>query len=170
MISSGLGEAFNGMGRARRMPIGLKRAVMVWAIAATMLPHSTAFAEDAAHPALVPEIEATPLPGQPGGVVFHAKPSGLVYKLDAREPTPLPEEFRFDFAHRPAPATGVRLTPAYSAPKGGWSVSGRAGPLRWLTPITADGESVVRFGGRVPDQPRTPGLGIFNLSVHYAFE
>ena len=146
-----------------------KRA-MVWAIAATILPHLTAFAEEAAQAVLVPGIDTTLLSNQPGGIVFHAKPSGLVYNLDVRDPAPRLEEYRFDFAYRPAPATGVRLAPAYSVPKGGWSVSGRAGPLRWLTPITADGESTLRFGGRVPGQPRTPGLGTFNLSVHYSFE
>jgi hypothetical protein len=49
-------------------------------------------------------------------------------------------------------------------------MSVRAGVLRWLTPIDGDGGITMRLGGRIADQPRTPGLGSFNLSLHYAFE
>jgi len=28
----------------------------------------------------------------------------------------------------------------------------------------------MRFGGRVKGQPRMPGMGLFNIGVHYNFE
>jgi len=158
------------------MSMLLQRAMTVWAIAAVILPHSTAFAEEATPGTPVPVIETAPSTAttapadDPGVIVFQARSSGLNYKLDVRDSAPLSEEFRFDFARRPAPATGIRLTPVAGVNRGGWAFSGRAGPLRWLTPITSEGSTVMRFGGRVPDQPRTPGLGKFNLSIHYAFE
>ena len=153
----------------------LQRAMTVWAIAVVILPHSTAFAEEAMPGVSASVIETAPSTAatapadDPGVIVFHARSSGINYNLDVRDPA-LPQEFRFDFVHRPAPATGIRLTPAAGVNRGGWAFSGRAGPLRWLTPITSEGSTVMRFGGRVPDQPRTPGLGNFNLSIHYAFE
>jgi len=62
------------------------------------------------------------------------------------------------------------VSPAISAHKTGWQFSGRLGPVRWLTPLEGDGGTTVRFGGRVPGQPRMPGMGLFNLGVHYTFE
>jgi hypothetical protein len=158
------------------MSMLLQRTMTMWAIAVVILPHSPAFAEEATPGSPVSIIETAPSTAAtapadvPGVIVFHARSSGLNYKLDVRDPVPLPEEFRFDFAHRPAPSTGIRLTPVAGVNRGGWAFSGRAGPVRWLTPITSEGSTVMRFGGRVPDQPRTPGLGNFNLSIHYAFE
>jgi len=154
----------------------LQRAMMVSTIAALIQPQSTAFAEEAAPATPAPVVETAPSSAaaapaeQPEGIVFHARPTGLVYKLDARDAAPLPETYRFDFERQPMPATGIRLAPAYGAPRGGWSVSGRLGPLRWLTPLSNEGATVMRFGGRIPGQPRTPGLGPFNLSAHYEFE
>jgi hypothetical protein len=158
------------------MPMLLQRAMMVSTIAALILPQSTAFAEEAAPATPAPVVETAPSSAaaapaeQPEGTVFHARPAGLVYRLDARDAAPLPETYRFDFERQPMPATGIRLAPAYGAYRGGWSLSGRAGPVRWLTPLSSEGTTVMRFGGRVPGQPRTPGLGLFNLSAHYEFE
>lgn len=154
----------------------LQRATIVWAIAAIVLPVPAAHAEEASPEAPSPAIESLP-PGaapepavQLESVAFDARPAGLIYRLDAQDRAGPPESFRFDFAQRPASATGVRLLPATGASRGGWSFSGRAGPLRWLTPIGGEGETQLRLGGRVPGQPRTPGLGRFSVSVHYDFE
>lgn len=150
----------------------VQRAMVVSTIAAMMLPQSV-FAEEAA-PAPVIETAPSSAAAAPAeqsvGIVFHARPAGLVYKLDARDAAPLPDSYRFDFERQPMPATGIRLAPASAAPRIGWSVSGRLGPLRWLTPLSSEGATVMRFGGRVPGQPRTPGLGPFNLSAQYEFE
>jgi hypothetical protein len=51
----------------------------------------------------------------------------------------------------------------------GWQFSGRVGPLRWLTPLDHEGESEMRFGGRVYGQPRMPGMGHFNVGINYNF-
>lgn len=69
-------------------------------------------------------------------------------------------------------ATGSRLnlSRAPYAPKTGWEMSGRAGPLRWLSPIDGEGETQVRLGGRLEGQPRMPGMGLFNIGIHYNFE
>lgn len=69
-----------------------------------------------------------------------------------------------------AGATGLRLSPAPYAPKPGWEVSGRVGPLRFLSPLDGEGETRLRLGGRLPGQPRMPGMGLFNLGLHYNFE
>jgi hypothetical protein len=49
-------------------------------------------------------------------------------------------------------------------------MSGRVGPLRWLSPLEGEGEASVKLGGRIKDQPRMPGLGLFNVEIHYNFE
>jgi len=150
--------------------------MIVWAIAVLVLPHSTAYAEEAAPRTPAPVMEnapsnVAPAPADhPGGMLLDAKPAGLVYRLDARDSALASEEFRFDFAHRPPPPTGIRLTPALSAARSGWAISGRAGPVRWLTPLDGESGTTMRLGGRVADQPRTPGLGLFNMSLHYRFE
>jgi hypothetical protein len=155
----------------------LQRTLIVLGIAVIVLPRSTAYAQEAITEKRASIIESAPTNTAPTpadqtswGMVPESRPASLFYKLDVRDPAPPSEEFRFDFAHRPAPATGIRLVPAAGASRGGWAVSGRAGPLRWLTPISSEGGTVMRFGGRVPNQPRTPGLGNFNLSIHYSFE
>jgi hypothetical protein len=70
----------------------------------------------------------------------------------------------------PAAGTGLTFAPAPSAAKPGWEVSGRVGPLRFLSPLDGEGDARLRFGGRVPGQPRMPGMGLFNVGVHYNFE
>lgn len=66
--------------------------------------------------------------------------------------------------------TGLTLTPAPSASRPGWEMSGRVGPLRFLSPLDGEGDTRMRLGGRVPGQPRMPGMGLFNLGIHYNFE
>jgi len=71
-----------------------------------------------------------------------------------------------------ANGAGVSLninTRSYAS-RPGWAFSGRVGPVRWLTPLDGEGDTRLRFGGRVPGQPRLPGMGLFNVGVHYAFE
>jgi hypothetical protein len=154
----------------------LQRATILWAIAAIVLPASAAHAEEAVPEAPSSAIESSrpgpaPEPAvQFESVVFDARPSGLIYRLDEQGGAGRTEDLRFDFAQFPASAAGTRFLPAAGAPRTGWSFSGRAGPFRWLAPISGEGETKLRFGGRVPGQPRTPGLGHFNLSVHYDFE
>jgi len=105
-----------------------------------------------AWPALAPATEARPAPqiegaataATPGDVNRYSLVSGAGSSLDFNAKS---------YASRP-----------------GWAFSGRVGPLRWLTPLDSEGDTKLRFGGRVPGQPRLPGMGLFNVGVHYAFE
>ena len=156
----------------------LQRAMIVWAMAATALPVVAAHAAEATPAAPPPAIESTPPNPAPEaapsvlmeGLLVDAKPAGLIYKVDVPASAPRPDDFRFDFAQRPAANAPLMLTPVVSTYRTGWAFSGLMGPLRWLTPIDGDGETKVRLWGRVPDQPRTPGLGHYNINLHYAFE
>jgi hypothetical protein len=80
------------------------------------------------------------------------------------------EDALYGFPSGGAGGAGLKLSPSSSAPKPGWEVSGRVGPLRFLSPLDSDRETKVRLGGRVPGQPRMPGLGLFNVGIHYNFE
>ena len=80
------------------------------------------------------------------------------------------EDTQYGFPSRAAGGTGLKLTPSAYAPKTGWEISGRFGPIRFLSPLDSERESKVRFGGRLPGQPRMPGLGKFNVGIHYNFE
>ena len=154
----------------------VRGAIILWAMAATVLPVSPAYAADAApreESSAIEDVHAKAAPAPAvrlEGIPVDARPAGLIYQLDAPAPEARPDGFRFDFAQRPAPVPAPRLLPTVGASRGGWAFSGRAGPLRWLTPIDGEGETTVRLWGRVADQPRTPGLGMFNMSLHYAFE
>jgi hypothetical protein len=158
----------------------VRGAMIVWAVAATVLPLAAAYAADAAPNAAVTAMESTPPDASPApepvstdpveSVPLDARPVGLNYKFDAPAPEPLPDGLRFDFARRPASASALRFSPAPSGPRPGWAFSGRAGPLRWLTPLDGEGGTKVRLWGRIPDQPRQPGLGNLNMSIHYSFE
>lgn len=173
----------------------LPRAMIVWVMAATTLPVVTAYAAEAtpAAPSLAIESsppspapdQVTPVPiegfqfdARPAGLAYKVEDStsirsgavGLAYKVDAPATAPRPDDYRFDFAQRPAPEAALRLSPAVSTPRTGWAYSGRVGPLRWLAPIDGEGETKLRLGGRVEGQPRTPGMGNFNFSLHYTFE
>jgi len=155
-------------------------AFIVWAIAAMMLPHAAAFSAEAMPGAAAPAIEFIN-PNEPPAPEFvsvdpvesvplDARPVGLNYKLDAPVPDSRPDGLRFDFARRQASASALRLSPALGGSRPGWAFSGRAGPVRWLTPLDGEGQSTLRLWGRIPDQPRVPGLGKFNMSIHYSFE
>ena len=153
-------------------------AMIVWTMVATALPVVAAYATEATPAAPSPAIESsTPSPAQEPapsvpmeGLRFDAKPAGLTYKADVAAAAPRPDDFRFDLAHRQASEAPLRLSPVVSTPRTGWAFSGRMGPLRWLTPIDGEGETKMRLGGRVPGQPRTPGMGNLNISLHYTFE
>jgi hypothetical protein len=159
----------------------LVRALMiVWAMAATVLPLAATFAAEAMPGAATSAIESTD-PNEPPApelvsmdpvesVPLEARPVGLNYRPDAPAPDSRPAGLRFDFARRPASASALRLSPALGGSRPGWAFSGRAGPVRWLTPLEGEGESRLRLWGRIPDQPRPPGLGRFNMSIHYSFE
>ena len=82
--------------------------------------------------------------------------------------TSRPASRAYSLGSQGIPQTRLNLAPQASEPKTGWETSGRVGPLRWLN--SADGETKMRFGGRVKDQPRIPGPSLFNLGIHYKFE
>ena len=158
----------------------VRGAMILWAMAATVLPLAAAFAAEATTGAVAPAIEPTHPNAPPApepvsvdpveSVPLDAKPVGLNYRLEAPPSDSGPDDLRFDFAQRPASATALRFSPALGGSRPGWAFSGRAGPVRWLTPLDGDGQSTLRFGGRIPDQPRAPGLGRLNMSIHYSFE
>jgi hypothetical protein len=153
-------------------------AMIVWTMVATALPVVAAHAAEATPSTPAPAVESSPSGPAPEMVLsdpmelleFDSKPGGLTYKVDVPAAAPRPDDFRFDFAQRSASETTLRLSPVVSAPRAGWAVSGRMGPLRWLTPISGEGEPTMRLGSRVPGQPHTPGMGHYNISVHYTFE
>ena len=156
----------------------LQRSMMVWAMAATALLFVAVYAAAATPPApsaaiesLAPRPAPEPAPSVPmEGLQLDAKTAGLTYRMDVLVAAPHPDDFRFDFARRPGPEAALRLLPVVSTPRTGWALSGRVGPLRWLTPIDGEGEIKLRLWGRVPGQPRTPGMGNLNISLHYTFE
>jgi len=153
-------------------------AMIVWTMVATALPVVAAYATEATPAAPSPAIESSPPSPAPEpapsvpmeGLPFDAKPAGLTYKADVAAAAPRPDDFRFDFARRPDSEAALRLSPVVSAPRTGWAFSGRVGPMRWLAPIDGEGETKMRLWGRVPGQPRMPGMGHYNISLHYTFE
>ena len=153
-------------------------AMIVWTMVATALPVVAAYATEATPAAPSPAIESSPpspapelVPSVPmEGLQFDAKPAGLTYKADVAAAAPRPDDFRFDFAHRQAPDAALRLSPVVNTPRTGWAFSGRVGPIRWLSPIDGEGETKMRLWGRVPGQPRMPGMGNLNIGLHYTFE
>ncbi len=158
----------------------VRGSLIVWAMAATVLPLAAAFAAEATPGAAAPASESAapnadpapePLPADwLESLSLDSRPAGLNYNLVALAPEPRPFGQRFDVAWRPAHATALKLSPPLSASRPGWAFSGRAGPLRWLTPLDGEGGTTVRLWGRIPDQPREPGLGSLNMSIHYSFE
>lgn len=154
----------------------LQRAMIVWAMAATALPVDAVYAAAATPAAPSAAIESSPPSPEPApsvpteGLQSDAKPVGLTYKVDVPVAAPWPYESRFDFTQRPAPEAALRLSPVVNMPRTGWAFSGRVGPLRWLSPIDGEGETKMRLWDRVPEQPRPPGMGTFNIGLHYTFE
>lgn len=160
----------------------VRGAMIVWAMTAAVLPAGAVYAAVAAagadppaveiaEPSADPEPVPAPAPAdRPESAPLEVKSLDLNYRPDTQAPEPRSDDLRFDFAERPAPATGLKLAPSPGASQTGWAFSGRVGPLRWLTPLESEGQTRLRLGGRLPDQPRTPGLGRFNMSIHYSFE
>jgi hypothetical protein len=106
-----------------------------------------------------------PVTAQTGSRDFRHEAS--IGTASASVPPPDPEN---GSAGLSAGESKLKLSRAAYAPRPGWEVSGRVGPLRWLTPIDGEGEKQVRLGGRLPGQPRMPGMGLFNIGIHYNFE
>ena len=156
----------------------LQRTIIMWAMAATALPVVAAHAAAATPAAPPPAIEDTPpnqasepaLPVPMEGLQFDAGAAGLTYKVDGPAAAPRPDDFRFVFAQRPAPEATLRLSPVVTTYRTGWAFSGRMGPLRWLSPFDGEGETKMRLWGAVPGQPRAPGMGSYNINLHYTFE
>lgn len=156
----------------------LQRALFVWTMAATALPVVAAHPAEATPAAPAPAVESwlpSPVPQRvfsvPMDVLrFDSKPGDLTYQAGVAAAVPPSDEIRFDFALHPVPETSFWLSPAASTLRTGWSVSGRMGPLNWFTPVKGDAELAMRLWGRVPGQPSLPGMGNFNISLHYTFE
>jgi len=104
------------------------------------------------------------------GIRQERRPGGLRLETEAASTSLRPDDHPYGFASGAAGGSALKVTPAISAHKTGWQFSGRLGPVRWLTPLEGDGETKMRFGGRVPGQPRMPGMGLFNIGIHYTFE
>ena len=124
------------------------------------------------------DTDAAPLSSRPDETK-HGFPANAASSLR-------PEDFRYGAVIDAASASSRPMNPgtSYSAAaagsklklarapyvtRPGWEMSGRLGPLRWLSPID-ERESQVRFGGRLQGQPRMPGMGLFNIGIHYNFE
>jgi hypothetical protein len=80
------------------------------------------------------------------------------------------DDFRYGLSGKTVAGSPLKLSTGHPATRTGWQWSGRVGPLRWMSPLDGEGESRLRFGGRVPGQPRLPGMGHFNVGIHYTFE
>lgn len=121
-------------------------------------------------PVSAPRTLALPEAGRvPAGMPAAEAFSGF----ERPSPTPAamaPDDDRYGWSAGAAPAPPLKLSPSHPATRAGWQWSGRVGPLRWMSPLDGEGESKLRFGGRLPGQPRMPGMGHFNVGIHYTFE
>lgn len=80
------------------------------------------------------------------------------------------DDLRDGYSSHPGFESALKLAPSSVMLRTGWNWSGRIGPMRWLGPLDGEsGEFKLRLG-RVEGQPRPPGLGKFNVSIHYTFE
>ncbi len=152
----------------------LQRAMIVWVMAATALPVVATYADEELPAAPSPAIESSAPEPAPSVLIedlqFDAKPTGLTYKVEVPAAAPQPDDFRFNLAQRPAPEAALWFSPVAGASRTGWAASGRVGPVRWLSPFDGEGETKMRLWGRVPGQPRTPGMGHYNIIIQYTFE
>lgn len=154
------------------------RTVLVSAITATVMPVLSAYAADSVSVTQPNDTGAlqhpfrAALPLSAPGIRPEGEASGLKSETDAAFSFSFSRSGnqRYRFASGTAAGAALKLSPAAAASKTGWQFSGRLGPVRWLTPLEGDGETRMRFGGRVPGQPRMPGMGLFNIGVHYTFE
>lgn len=155
------------------------RAVLVSAITATVMPVLSVYAADSI-PVTQPPNGTGALQNQfrpvlpqsftAPGIRPERRQGGLRLETEAASTSSRPDDHRYGFASGAAAGSALKVSPAISAHKTGWQFSGRLGPVRWLTPLEGDGETKMRFGGRLPGQPRMPGMGLFNIGVHYTFE
>jgi hypothetical protein len=154
-------------------------AVAVSAMALTALPAGTACGAEAT-PTAEPAPAFQPAPHLQSQFRFRAAPAWPGTASGPRVDTlsgPHPEGAALPASGGDANPYGLasgagslNINAKSYASRPGWAFSGRVGPVRWLTPIDGEGDTMLRFGGRVPGQPRLPGMGLFNVGVHYAFE
>ena len=154
------------------------RAVVVTAMAATVLPSVPVYAAE------IPALSLPPTPPAPAIQLFApsqaatapglrpgSQPVGLQFEKDVALSSSRPGDPRQGLVSGAAPGSSLKITPAISASRTGWAFSGRLGPVRWLTPLEGEGETKMRFGGRLPGQPRLPGTStLINFGFHYTFE
>jgi hypothetical protein len=152
-------------------------AVLLWTVTATLLPGQAAYASE------TPEsqsLQAATVSDQPavldlGSPVVMPRigpgtrlPS-FRSRLNAPASSLRADDYRYDSAKHGAAGPAINFAPAESADSAGWHASWRLGPVRGLTPLDHEGESKMRFGGRLPGQPRIPGTGIVNFAMYYAY-
>ena len=155
------------------------RAVRVSAILATIMPVFPAYATDSV-PATQPDgavtlqqlfRPASPQLSSVPGIVSESRATGLRIGTEAASSFSRPSYgLSSGAAIGAATSSALKLSPTIYVPRTGWQMSGRVGPVRWMTPLDGEGETALRFGGRVPGQPRMPGMGLFNVGIHYTFE
>ena len=167
-----------------------RRAVLGLVMTATMLPSLPAYpaqptpsaaptetsaglqSQVPVSPAPTPATSfAAPAAGTPG-LNVQSRTTELKFEADPTTFYALPrhDNHHYGLASGSVPASALNLAPSSAAARTGWGFSGRVGPVRWLTPLDGEGETKMRFGGRLPGQPRLPGTGNFSVSIHYAFE
>ena len=153
-------------------------AVLVSAISAMIMPVFAAYAADsllAAQPDGAVTLQQLFRPASPQSssalvIVSETRAASMSIGTAASSSFSLPGDQRYGLGSVAASSSALKLSPTAYVPKTGWQMSGRVGPVRWMTPLDGEGETALRFGGRVPGQPRMPGMGLFNVGVHYTFE
>jgi hypothetical protein len=165
------------------------RAVLGLVMTATMLPALPAYPAQPApsaaptetsanlqlqvpvSPAPTPAAASAPAADAPS-LNVQSRTTELKFEADPTTFYALPrhDNHHYGMASGSMPAGALNLAPSSAAARAGWGFSGRVGPVRWLTPLDGEGETKMRFGGRIPGQPRLPGTGNFSVSIHYAFE
>lgn len=155
-----------------------RRAVLVSALSATIMPVFAAYAADSLP---VTQLDgavtlqqlfrpASPQSLSTPGIRSDSRAAGLSFETGSASSFSRPSDHRYGLASGAAASFALKLSPTIYAPKTGWQLSGRLGPVRWMTPLEGEGGTAVRFGGRVPGQPQMPGMGLFNVGIHYTFE
>jgi len=173
------------------MHMPIRHAALVSAITVSSWPADVAHAADAAaqapasppgqsQPALRPETPAPPVPRpvdlRPANLTFAASPLARQddprpgFAVDAASASARPATFAPGYSATAAAGPTLKLSRGPSAPRTGWEMSGRLGPLRWLTPLAGEGETQLRLGRRLENQPRMEGMPPINVGVHYSFE
>lgn len=160
----------------------LRRAVLVSAIAVSSWPVVCAQASDtpavaqspAASPQAQPAAYHVELPPANGRVApARSAPQDSLRQNDAvlaASASARPATFAPAYVAPVAAKPTLNLDRGPAAPRTGWEMSGRVGPLRWLAPLEGEGETQVRLGGRIQNQPRIPNMPPLNVGIHYSFE